>query len=394
MNNYKYCTGCRACEQVCPKDCIEIIADKEGFLTPKIDECSCIHCDLCIKVCSGYELNANNIKYEANDTVYACYAKQDSLRENSSSGGIFAVISEYIIEQKGAVFGTGFDESFYLHHYKVDNKTDLIKLKGSKYIQSDTMSTYSEVKEKLKDGRFVYFTGTPCQIAGLRLFLGNEYDNLLTSDFICHGVPSPLFFNKYKDYLEKKINGEMVDFKFRKSNGWAINEEYLIKKKTKSIKRVVPKNISSYFQAYLRGDLNRLSCYDCQYATESRVGDITLADFWGIENYIDIDIHKGVSLVLVNSERGDKIMKSIRDKLTIYKVPVEFAKGNGNLYMSSEKSEIREVLYEKLNTQGFGYLCKNELKIKGMYMVKNRNRITSLLDDLGVKKSIKKLLGK
>lgn len=200
LNDISKCSGCHACYNICPMHCITMQADNEGFLYPIIDSNLCIECGRCKNKCP-----INNI-YNGNTIgkAYSCYSKNDLIRENSSSGGLFTLIAEYIISRGGIVFGVAFDEKLNVHHISVDNKEDLAKLRGSKYIQSSIGNAFKEVKDNLDKNRIVLFSGTPCQISGIKAYLGKEYDNLFLQDIICHGVPSPKVWQEYLSYISKK----------------------------------------------------------------------------------------------------------------------------------------------------------------------------------------------
>lgn len=197
-----YCTGCHACYNICPKNAIKMVENSEGFLYPVIDKDKCINCNLCTKVCPLFK--KDKVEHKIPET-YACYNKDNNIIKNSSSGGIFYLLAENILKNNGVVFGAGFDEEHNVIHIKAETLEELSKLMGSKYVQSSIRDTYKETKKLLEEDRYVLFTGTPCQIQGLKLFLNKDYDKLYLQDIICHGVPSPKMWKKYKDCLEKNI---------------------------------------------------------------------------------------------------------------------------------------------------------------------------------------------
>lgn len=216
--NDSQCYGCRACEQICPKSAITINPNEEGFLYPVLEETRCVKCGLCQKVCpfdSKLEKHSEEIR------VFAAQYKNKSSLRTCSSGGIFTAIANYVLENGGEVAGCIYDENFIAVHILTDNPTIVEKMKGSKYVQSDTTHICLEIQGKLKAGKLVLFSGTPCQVDGLKQFLQKSYDNLITVDLICHGVPSPLFFEKYIKYIERK-KGKITDIRFRdkERNGW------------------------------------------------------------------------------------------------------------------------------------------------------------------------------
>ena len=227
------CTGCEACANICPKDCISMVENAEGFLFPKIDSGKCVGCELCEKACPV--LSPIPIHKTQEDVkVYALIHKDEDVRSHSSSGGAFSAIADFVLEQGGVVFGAAFDENFEVHHICVDKPEDLYKLRGSKYVQSRIGDAYRQAKEKLQQGRLVFFTGTACQTSGLLGFLGRDYENLITQDLICHGVPSPLAWRKYIQLNRRWAKSEVEHIFFRdKIFGWhnwhvSIDDPHLI----------------------------------------------------------------------------------------------------------------------------------------------------------------------
>ena len=214
------CCGCRACEQVCPKQAIVMETDDEGFLYPKIDACKCINCGLCNKVCP---IEVGNISVEHPLAVYAAQYQNNKVLNNSSSGGIFSLIANYVFSKYGVVYGAAFDDDMYLQHIRITDIEELNKLRGSKYVQSDIEDTYKQAKTDLENGALVYFTGTPCQIQGLKLFLRKHYANLLTTDLVCHGTPSYKVFANTLREIEAKKHGRIYSYLFRDKSvgGWS-----------------------------------------------------------------------------------------------------------------------------------------------------------------------------
>ena len=276
------CCGCSACSNVCPKQCISFQKNDEGFLYPVKDMELCVDCGLCEKVCPF----SDNYTFETTKgpKVYAAYDEEN--RSGSSSGGIFYTLARYAIEdRKGWVFGAAFEDKFQLRHIGVNNMADLQKLRGSKYVQSDMGDCYLQIHKLLKAGSFVFFVGTPCQVAGLRAFLRNkEYENLLLADLVCHGVPPQVLFDEHVKYLERKHNATLVSYQFRKADGWGGCE---IADFANPIKhKVLPSyDLSPYLYSFMYGMTYRESCYECKFAKVPRQGDITLADYWGVKEF-------------------------------------------------------------------------------------------------------------
>ncbi len=321
------CFECRACEQICPRGAITFEENQEGFSYPIVDTAKCINCGKCLKVCPA--INAEKTKQKCH-FVYAAQAKDVECLMNSSSGGVFTVIAKYVIDQGGVVFGASWNHNFQLRHIAVTSQDSLDKLRGSKYVHSDVGDSYKIVRELLIQNRLVYYTGTPCQIAGLKLFLGREYSNLITSDLICHGTPSQKLFNLIISHIESEQGIEIIEYNFRDKTifGWSTSSSYIFQKNSiDNNYQYYDKNMIAYFQAFIKGHVAREDCYCCPFACVNRVGDITLADYWEVgKHHSDFsNIHKGVSLILSNSDKGDSILNAIKHNLLIQKSTLEFA---------------------------------------------------------------------
>lgn len=384
------CCGCTACKQVCAKGAISMVQDNEGFSYPVINKNLCVNCGLCEKVCAFAQPQYTNSKSPA---VYATHLKDTEERKKSSSGGIFYAIAKWIIAQGGIVYGAAFNNELQLSHIGVDNLNDLEKLRGSKYLQSALGNTYKEVKELLKLGRWVYFVGTGCQVAGLKAFLRKQYPTLVTSDLVCHGTPSQKLFNMHIDYLSKKVNGKIINYNFRNNRQWGVNETYTYRKNEKEIDvNTGDFALSPYLFQFMYAFTYRKSCYNCQYTRIPRQGDVTLADYWGVKEFFpDIDAKTGVSLVLVNSEQGKKIWNEIKCNCNYYESKVEDgAKNNANLVMQTKEPKIRQDIYEKIEKEGYDSIAAT-LFVPANY---RRIKIKQLITDCLIYKLAKRLLRK
>lgn len=307
-DKYK-CCGCTACVSACPKNCISMSADREGFLYPVVDSVKCIDCGLCEKVCPVL----HPVNNETEPLVYAAINNNEAVRMQSSSGGIFTLIAEYVLEHGGVVFGACFDSDWNVIHDYTETKDGLARFRGSKYVQSHVGICFTQVKTFLDSGREVLFSGTPCQVAGLKNYLRKPYSNLFTVDLVCHGVPSPEVWRRYlqeavcRVYGIKKKNvinlGEYIsDISFRaKDKGW---KKYNIKIIFRNGKvEMMPFFENSYMNVFLSDLSLRPSCYACPTKLHHVQSDITLADFWGVnEIKPDIDDDKGCGLILINCE--------------------------------------------------------------------------------------------
>ncbi len=375
------CNGCTACKQVCPKNCITFKRDENGFLYPVIDSERCINCNLCQKTCPVLNKGENA---EKQVNAFAVINKNESERQDSSSGGVFSLLAKYVLSRNGVVFGASFDESFNVKHIYVETENDLYKLRKSKYVQSEIDDTFLKAKDFLEQGRLVLFTGTPCQIGGLQSFLKKSYENLITQDIICHGVPSP---KVWKKYLETKLKkGEIKNISFRdKVTGWKqYSTTFIYNGKTDS--EIYSKN--PYMQLFLKNVILRESCYNCAFKDKFRNSDITLADFWGVDNVCkDFNDDKGVSLVITNSNKGEKIFSDIKDSL-IYK-QTDFEKSisyNPAMTSSVKTNKNRQKFFNRLDKVDFEKLSiKYTKQSKFTIFI---NRFKSL-----IKRILKKLKG-
>lgn len=321
LKNKKDCMGCHACANICPKDCIFMEADEEGFLYPTVKYSLCIRCKKCINVCPIIvKAEVDNIP-----SAYSCINNDENIRLGSSSGGLFTLVAEYIIDKGGVVFGASFNNEFDVSHIFVEKKEELWKLRGSKYVQSEIGDSYKQVKKFLDSGREALFTGTPCQISGLKNFLGKPYNNLLTIDIICHGVPSPDIWNKYIEFREAEVGSPTQRITFRlKNEGWKLYSVSFLFKNGMEYRQNLHKDL--YMRAFLKNICLRPSCYECKFKGINRQSDITLADFWGIQNMLpEMDDDKGTSLIFINSGIGQEVFNEIKDKVEYQEVDIQEA---------------------------------------------------------------------
>lgn len=301
IKDKKGCCGCSACEEICPKGCILMKEDEEGFMYPEVDTTSCVNCRLCEKVCPV--LNQSEKKRPIK--IFAATNTDEKIREASSSGGIFTLLAQNIIEEeRGVVFGAKFNKDWEVVHDFSETTEGLSDFRGSKYVQSDIGNNYQKAESFLKEGRKVLFSGTPCQIAGLKKFLRKDYGNLLTIDIVCHGVPSPRVWKEYLSSLEAdkaKIN--RISFR-DKSIGW---KDYCFSMNSENSSIVQKSMDNTFMKGFLTNVYQRPSCYCCAAKSGKSGSDITLADFWGISNcHPEIDDDRGTSLVMLNTDKGLK----------------------------------------------------------------------------------------
>lgn len=297
------CSGCGACASICPKHCITMLSDNEGFLYPTVEESDCIDCGLCEKVC--HELHP--FVERQPQKFYAAINKDEGIRLKSSSGGIFYLLAEIIISEGGVVFGARFDEQWQVKIDYAETMDGVKAFMGSKYVQARMATAYTDAKRFLTEGRKVLFSGTPCQIAGLHHFLRKPYDNLLTVDIICHGTPSPKVWDRYLDEVVTAGRKAIKDVQFRnKRNGWkSFNFTMEYNKDEQTVSLCSHHQQNHFMRAFLRDMILRPSCYNCQAKSGRSHSDITIADFWGINTEIpEMDDDKGTGLILVNTDKG------------------------------------------------------------------------------------------
>lgn len=310
MIDKKECCGCYACFSACPQKCIIMKPDNEGFFYPNIDQLNCVKCNKCKAVCP---LTKSKRALSSNCEVYACKSKDINIRLNSSSGGIFSLLAEETLIKKGVVIGACYDENFNVIHQSCDSITEYKRFCGSKYCQSNIGNLLSETKMYLENKRQVLFSGTPCQIAGLKYFLGKDYENLLCVDVVCHGVPSPMVF---KRYLHEKYEYEKIDQIFFRNKKSGLKKSCMTACYKNGIE-VSEQNIENLYMKGFYNDLTtRPSCYECKHKYPYCLGDITLGDFWGVEEFHpDFYDDLGVSLVIVNTKKGRQSFMDIEDKI-------------------------------------------------------------------------------
>lgn len=403
ITNKKDCCGCAACIQRCPKQCISLKEDNEGFLYPIVNTNTCIDCGLCEKVCPIINEGTSHIPLK----VYAAINKNENIRLQSSSGGVFSLLAEHIINEGGIVFGARFDENWQVRLDYTEGIGGIAAFRGSKYIQARTEDAYFKAETFLKAGRKVMFTGTPCQISGLKKFLRKEYDNLLAVDFVCHGVPSPKIWNRYLNELltsenQKKnishsstphsfseLKSHVTDITFRdKSIGWKKYRFVLQHNLTENITENKLNSISysdihrnnTFMRLFLSDIILRPSCYDCKCKEGKSNADLTIADFWGIENISpEMDDDKGTSLILIQTEKGRHVFSSL-DLIKKEQTYEDASRSNQGLKSNCKPHPKRDLFWNEIDkvkslnkfTQSLlkeGYIKRVKLKVKQLVKI-------------------------
>jgi len=335
------CTGCAACGNICPKQAIQMKPDSLGFIVPEIDSDKCIDCGLCEKACPIVNGRLDELKNPESERCYAFWS--DRYRTSSSSGGAFSAIASGILQAGGIVYGASWTAEFVCGHISIEQIADLPKLQGSKYLQSAIGYVFKEIKTHLDQGRKVLFTGTPCQVGGLKSFLRRDHDNLTCIDIVCHGVPSNAIFQSYIEKLKQEYPEyrDETGFQFRHRRAWGIAPRTT----PQNSRRVLTGVPNLYMLAFEKSLFFRRCCYDCQFNGLQRVGDITLADFWGINKSgtpFRHDVTKGVSLVIPNSSKGENLLNRLDEVFMEQRDLAMAARHNDNLLHSSPLKPERE----------------------------------------------------
>lgn len=365
VRDKKNCCGCTACENACPRKCITMEEDEEGFLYPKIDVSRCVDCGLCEKICP---VNGARSLAQRDLRTFVVRDKRMDIVKSSTSGGVFTSIMEYILSQNGVIYGVILDEDMVAKHIRLEdtNDTRFKRIPGSKYVRSEIRGIYQQVKQDLDNARIVCFSGTPCQVAGLKSFLRNDYKTLLTVDVVCHGNPSPLYWKKYVEYQERQYKSRIVDAKFRsKTYGYHSGSMRLLFANGK--KYVGSVRVNLYLKAFFKDLCSRPSCYHCAFKHAHRVSDLTVYDSWHAGKLAGIkDDDKGYTNVIVQSEKGQMLFDAVCNTLDIYEVDTEQAIAmDGCMVRSSVPwNPGREKFLKELNdTDNLKKYCKNFYKI-------------------------------
>lgn len=359
-NKDENCCGCGACANICPKNAVTMQEDKYGFLFPVINPELCVECNMCRKVCAYHNLTEENTPLK----TWVAVSKNKKSLEKSSSGGVFYTLANEFIKNGGCAVGASFDENFSLNHIIADTNKELRKLQGSKYCQSSTGFVFREIKKRLKNNHKVIFSGCPCQVAGLKSYLGKDYDNLVTIDLICHGVPSNKSFRDYLKNFEDRKQIKIKAFSFRDKNiGWGKNGS-IISENNKKLKLF--EVAESYLFYFAHSLIMRKSCYSCKYAGSDRPADITIGDYWGIEKEHPellekgkIDESKGVSVIIANTKKGVEFIRDNRKLFHLYNSSFEKAsRGNAQLNHPSIYNPKREEILSLYAESGWSAVEK------------------------------------
>lgn len=381
------CCACTACSSICPQKCIVMNYDNEEFKYPIIDTNKCIDCGLCERVCPIIN-NSEEVKKE--QKAFLINIKDEDIRKQSTAGGAFTGIAEYVLDRNGVVYGASFDESFKVNHMSVDKKEDLYKFRGSKYVQSDLRDTFKEVKTFLEQGRTVCYSGLPCQIEGLKSFLKNDYPNLIMVDVACHAVPSPLVWRKYLNFIKCKLNAKQI-----KRAVFRDKSEYGYKYSMMTVETdngIYSEGIDTdpYLRAFFSDLSDRPSCYNCKFKKQYRVSDFTIWDCFIVENFHkSLDDDKGTTRVLIHSEKGYEIFNEIKENYNFKEVePAELVNNVKEMFYSVSENKLREKFFADVN------IMKEEEFFNTYFPINTRVKVErftrKFLAKLGIYKIVKR----
>lgn len=387
------CCGCGACFNICPKKCIHMKADDEGFAYPEVDTNLCINCGLCEKVCPVLHVPSLTNLPQA----YAAKHISDEIKLKSSSGGMFTALAEYILARGGVVFGAGFDKNWNVCHQYAETIDDLDRLRRSKYVQSDIGHTFEQAKNFLQQGREVLFTGTPCQIAGLKNYLGKDYPNLLTADIICHGVPSPAVWKKFLAETIPASSISAIDFRHKRF-GWDASYLNISLKNGGTLPRIqglfkycqdfFNRSKGKFFRAIytlpytISNIYERPSCHACAFKGKYKSADFTMADLWGVKEVMpDMYDEKGISVLMINSPKAESVFEKLAQNLVYKAVSLEeIAKYNPYFLQPTDPSPNREDFFKSFRKGESFYKtmsCYKKCGIKGvlLYLLRRAGRV-------------------
>ncbi|SEQ25367.1 MULTISPECIES: Coenzyme F420 hydrogenase/dehydrogenase, beta subunit C-terminal domain [Butyrivibrio] len=345
------CTGCSACESICPRNCIVLKENEEGFKYPYIDDKKCINCGLCKKTCPI--INPPSIEMNKRKALIV-RSKNSNILAECASGGAVTTFAEYILNKFGVVYSAVYDDDLNVCHIRIDKKEDLKRISGSKYVQSDITGVFKNVKQDVKDGKIVMFCGTPCQAAGLSNFLGDFRSNVIIVDLVCHGVPSPLLWRKYLEYCNGKKH-KIIKANFR-SKHFGYHMASMECKFDDGIKIFASARTNMMLKCFFKNVADRYSCYNCKFKTIDRCSDLTVYDCWHAEELSSeiVDDDKGYTNVILQSEKGVQLLKNCSELLEIYDTSLDEAINvDGSMATNSVKMpETRKDFYKKINEMG------------------------------------------
>lgn len=371
ISDKKNCCGCSACAQVCPTNAIQMKLDMEGFLYPVIDSSKCINCSKCNKVCPMPNAGSRNAAYKRE--FYGAYNKNKEILKSSSSGGIFWALATHMLSMGGVVYGAALGENFQVTHQRASTLEECALFRKSKYLASSIANTYKQAQADLAAGKYVLFSGTPCQIAGLYSYLGKDFPKLYTCDVVCHGVPSKTVFDRYIENLNQQEGARAVSMCWRdKEQGWGPNHVTILFDNGKKISTTSLQN--PYQKGFLNNIYLRPSCYSCHWAKLPRVGDISLADFWGYQgNLTQNNVNGGLSIVILSSAKGKYLFEQIKNQLVYEPTTEIYVKSKSrHVYKHPAKTILRKLFFMEYPHKSFDYLNQKYINRKPLMQLIQR----------------------
>lgn len=372
------CCGCTACANICPKQCILMMCDMEGFVYPVINRDACTNCGLCDRVCPVM----HSVKIEeAEQEGYVVQNRDERILRESTSGGAFTAIATYVLRKGGIVYGAAMDDDFNVFHIGVETEQELIKFRNSKYVQSAIQQgTFIQIKKHLEAGRYICFSGTPCQVEGLICFLNRDYERLILVDLSCRAVPSPLIFRKYLEYMNYKLRNQVTKVSFRnKYYGYKYSTmELLTEKKDFHYHHGIESD--QWLRAFFSNICDRPSCYECKFKNRYRRSDFTIWDCFPVERFAkELDNDKGATRVLIHTDKGKKVFEAISGDFRYKKIsPEELLKNCKEIYYSVSKNEKREMFMNDAVFLDGVQLFRKYFPDDLIYKLKHFGRVTSV----------------
>ena len=350
VSDHEACTGCGVCALSCPVGFITMKESSEGFFYPEVDKGKCVGCGLCEEKC---HLN-HKVRFEEGKAYAVISRNKDELR-SSSSGGVFSVLARKILDSGGIVVGCELQNGTYPRHVLIREAADLCRLRGSKYVESDLLPVLQELAEEIRSGRKILLSGTGCEIGAVKKLFG-ENDSITYVEILCHGVPSRSLFQSHNEFIEQKYDDKLTDIRFRCKENASWNTSYRFAYTFQSGRTAtVPAYKDAYYMNFIKGNIMRPSCYRCAYAGNRRIGDITLGDYWGVENHHpELDASKGVSAVLVNSPAGERLFNECSEELTVIPTKVQYIQERVRaLKAPIPKPPERDGIYARIEEIGY-----------------------------------------